>query len=214
MSGELTPKFGYRSTSLRKEFFVFRKTRSRAVPEELRCVWDGFAEIGRVSMEVLRLMCGNVALQHMDGDPMAIVQEEDLTHTSFWELFRYDCGGERLEGDAEAKLRVACAEHRDTGVLTVIPAPRGETAGFEGFDREENQWRGMEIAEGQAIVFAGELFPLVTGLDLAALTHRVVLPIAPHKARWSMPFELLPAPSMAVAEEVSRLGKGLVSANY
>ncbi len=58
------------------------------------------------------------------------------------------------------------------------------------------------------------MIPFVAGLDVAALTHRVVLPVAQGQVRWSMPFELLPAPSTAVAEEVSRLGKGLVSANY
>ncbi len=135
VSGQLAPKFGYRSTLLRKEFFVFRKTAARSLPQELRCLWDGFAEIGNVWLDVLR-HSGDTTLRHMGSDPLAVVQEDDLTHTSFWELFRYDCSGERLDEDAEAKLRVACAEHRDTGVLTVIPAPRGETAGF---DWEENQ---------------------------------------------------------------------------
>jgi isopenicillin N synthase-like dioxygenase len=90
----------------------------------------------------------------------------------------------------------------------------GSRKASECFDWGENAWRAVHIAEGEALVFAGELFPFVCGQDVA-LSHRVVLPMASKgAARWSLPFELLPVPCPAVAQEINRLGTGLVSANY
>ncbi len=214
VNGELAPKFGYRTTSLRKEYFVYRKTKARLIPKELEPVSEGFAEIGNVALMIMRRLCEEGRVRQMDGDPFAFVEEEELSHSSFWEVFRYNCEGVSISGEIGPRFRVACAEHCDTGILTVIPAPRGASEGLECFDWSENEWRTVEIAEGEAVVFAGELFQFVSGLDVAALCHRVVLPIASKTVRWSLPFELLPVPSEGVAMEVSRLGKGLVSVNY
>jgi isopenicillin N synthase-like dioxygenase len=144
-----------------------------------------------------------------------VVTEAELMHSSFVDLFRYDCSGEILENAPEHCLHVACPEHRDTGVLTLIPSPKGQAVGFECYDWSAQAWRSIEVPEDEAIVCAGELFPFVTGLDVPALTHRVVIPVSPSgNARCSMPFELLPTPTADVAAEVCRLGQGLMSANH
>ena len=150
--------------------------------------------------------------------PTRCVSQDELTHSSFLEVFKYSCNGEVV--DNEESVRVACDEHRDTGLLTVIPKGRGRDRGLEGYSWELGQWVPITVGEGEAVVFAGELIPFLhdSVKDLPALTHRVVLPVVPETEgkvyRYSMPFELLPPPSAAVTAQGNALERGLVSVNY
>jgi isopenicillin N synthase-like dioxygenase len=178
---------------------------AKFLPPELEPLCEAFQQMGAFALQVLSDLCGGRLPPTMGDNPLRTV--DDVSHSTFWECFHYECDGPQLA--LEQPCRVACAEHCDTGVLTVLPAPRGLAHGFECFDWARDAWVSLDIRPGTAIVFAGELFRFATTLDVAPLCHRVVLPVQPPGCvgRWSMPFELLPTPGADLVAEVYRLGK-------
>src|SRR3990167_2666161 len=97
VEGRLAPKFGYRRTLLRKEFFVFRNVQD-GIPCELECMRDAFQQMGTFSMDLLATICGDEAdvAARMGANPLRAVSSAELSHSSFWETFRYECDGQHL----------------------------------------------------------------------------------------------------------------------
>lgn len=223
-NGRLAPFFGYRSTSLHKELFVYRRTDLYATPPELAdALALGFAQMGALSHTILVAMLRTLPhwtperIDVATADMLARIDTPaQLRFSSFLEVFRYECTAHGPLPAGEPRFRVACAEHRDTSLLTLIPPFRGDAPGLEVFNWGTAAWHVEEAANGdEVMVFAGELFPGFTGTDVSALCHRVVVPLAERPSlRWSAPFELLPWPSNELVEQIGALGKGLASVNF
>ncbi len=206
-SGRLAPFFGYRKVkSMSKELFVFRNTDLMPIPKYLEDLRASFDCLGKVLLECMTAMVPECKL----GDCLGKVQDlTQLRHSSFMEVFLYESP---LQDNSD-RVKVACAEHRDTSLLTMVPNARG-MPGLEGFDWAESCWRVLESKEhgNEAVVFAGELFcSMFPDTQMPALNHRVCVGGG---RRVSCPVELLPEPTDEIRQMLSNLGKGLVSVNY
>ena len=241
VNGKLAPHLGYRGTELRKELLVYRKSLVKKLPPELVCMETELERLGtlvlEIMKEILKTLGKDIGTLDQALDYVAPSKSE-LPFNSFIEVFRYDmtpgrfvswgslCGTKRNQVEPvelgtgnqveQDKYRIACGEHRDTGLLTVIPF--STFPGLEVFNWSTGKWH-MEETPGECIIFPGELFGWFTNTDIPALCHRVVLPLRPGECRYSVPMELLPNPfyrnerSETSIDEMSRLARGLVSTN-
>merc|ERR1712137_97450 len=220
-TGRLAPFFDYRSTSLSKEFFVFRNTELFETPNELKALLNGFLAMGNLLKNVMQVVFEHLGWEQEDIDKALsemidpVTDQQVLLHSSFTEVFRYDCSPS-VELPEEPRYRISCGEHRDTSLLTIIPKFEGVCEGLEVYNWGTGQWHCEEecMKENEAIVFAGELFAEFTKSNITALCHRVIVPLSPGGVRYSCPFELLPYPTPEVRQLLSELAKGLVSVNY
>lgn len=137
-SNRLAPYFGYRNVpSMHKQFFVFRNTELLPLPRELVPLKEAFGHLIDLLSDCMKAMVPECDL----GDCRRCIEQlPQLRHSSFLEIFRYECSSDQQQ--ANDRVRVACAEHRDTSLLTLVPRARG-APGLEGFDWEHG-WRRLE----------------------------------------------------------------------
>ena len=227
-TSRLAPNFGYRATSLQKEYFVFRNTTtlSDSLPGKLVSLKKGFDSMCSVLRQCMEdMLCGSLDWSEEKAcaalsnalDPIDVAaNEKHIKSSSFTEVFKYDCTTNISFGDGVDRYKVLCSEHRDTSLLTMIPKFKGSEGGLEAFDWSTGQWHCIEndLEEDEAIVFPGELFSPYCQTDVPACNHRVIVRLSENGKRYSCPTELLPYPTPETWTMLSELGKNLVSVNY
>jgi isopenicillin N synthase-like dioxygenase len=225
----LAPYFGYRATSLQKEFFVYRNTDLFAVPAPIAPLQVGFESLGGLLQGVMRsilqqeFLWPESEIEASLRDMLSTIADQSaLPFSTFLEVFKYDCktaipayqDGLR---SGDERYRILCGEHRDCSLLTIVPRCQGTVTGLELYDWSLGAWVRVEDAlqPDEAVVFPGEYFALFTSSPMPACCHRVVVPINRlDGVRYSCPYELTPFPTPEVQKLMSSLGKGLVSVNY
>ena len=198
---------------------MYRNAPSRPLPEKLKALQLGFESLNLLLRDVcIHMFPASTALLKGALDP--VETDSQLLHSSFLEVFRYDCSPplpELLTDLDGPRYRISCGEHRDTSLLTAIPPFQGNVPGLECYNWSTSSWHCEDAGaahENEVLIFAGELFGPFFQCNLPALNHRVVTELRPGEVRYSCPSELLPFPTDATRDMLTSLGKGLVSVNY
>merc|ERR1712137_106992 len=165
VSGRLAPYWGYRSTTLSKEMFVYRPSSLRTLPEKLQSLKETHVATVNLLSQVMRELL--LALEWPEeqihealaGVVEPVHTERDMSYSSFLEVFRYDCSpGPGVPLPEETTYRFACGEHRDTSLLTMLPHFSGDFPGVEVYNWATGEWHCEEkhLAKDEALIFAGE----------------------------------------------------------
>lgn len=215
------PKFGYRQTELRKEYFVCRQ-----IPTELRDTLNypsfefentfnmAFQMYSEVSRDLLsdilnQLHIGatpcwgkerhSFPIQELRGNTDTIdkIMHEITSPAKTPDVFGFTCMMEVFRYDcfgSKNTFRIPCGDHTDASLLTIIPKCLGPP-GLEVFNWFTGAWEMVEASNeaDECVVLAGELLYRLTAGKIAPTSHRVVIEQYPVKdiARFSCPFEIM-----------------------
>lgn len=86
---------------------------------------------------------------------------------------------------------IRAAAHEDINLITILVS--ATTSGLQLKDRD-GTWLDIESDPNSLIVDAGDMLARITNDVIPSTTHRVVNPVGPNTARYSMPFFMHPNP--------------------
>ena len=212
--GSMQPPFGYRSTTLHKEYFVCRKV-SKELKEMLKypsdvfekVVMDALNTVNNISKMLFKCVMSSLGANDVEMQALLnglLVEAETLKtlgFTDMMESFRYNCRREDEREDEKGErgdencdqYRIPCGDHRDVSLLTILPKCIGPS-GLEIYNWKEGKWIAAEAesSELDCIVIAGELLHRVTAGKICPTSHRVIVKLNDNNCdRYSTPCELL-----------------------
>ncbi|HVK62248.1 MAG TPA: 2-oxoglutarate and iron-dependent oxygenase domain-containing protein [Bdellovibrionales bacterium] len=100
---------------------------------------------------------------------------------------------------------IRAAAHEDINLITLLVS--GTTSGLQLLDRD-GTWLDIESDPNSLIVDAGDMLARLTNEVIPSTTHRVVNPVGPNTARYSMPFFMHPNPDAMLTCLPSCKGSG------